>query len=106
MVTVEQSGKITPFATGLDDPKGLVVVGDLMYVADVKKVWRIDAKGKTEVYAAPGDFPRPPVFLNDIAYDGIGNFYVSDSGDRAGKKGARCSGSTRRRRSRWSSTAS
>jgi sugar lactone lactonase YvrE len=85
---VDDSGKITTFATGLDDPKGLVVVKDVLYVADVKKVWKIDARGKVEVFAATEDFPRPPVYLNDICFDGIGNFYVSDSGDRAGKKGA------------------
>jgi gluconolactonase len=85
---VDPSGKITTFATGLDDPKGLVVVGEDLYVADVKKVWKVDAKGKLEVFVAPEAFPRPPVYFNDIAYDGAGNFYVSDSGDRAGKKGA------------------
>ncbi len=85
---VDETGKITTFAVGLDDPKGMVVVNDVLYVADVTKVWRIDARGKVEVYAGPGDFPRPPVYLNDIASDGVDNFYVSDSGDRAGKKGA------------------
>lgn len=85
---VDDLGKITTFATGLDDPKGMVFVRDSLYVADVKKVWKIDARGRTEVFVAPEDFPRPPVYLNDICFDGIGNFYVSDSGDRAGKKGA------------------
>jgi sugar lactone lactonase YvrE len=85
---VDDTGKITTFATGLDDPKGLVVVNDVLYVADVTKVWKIDARGKAEVFIAKTDFPRPPLYLNDIAYDGVGNFYVSDSGDRAGKKGA------------------
>jgi gluconolactonase len=85
---VDPSGKITTFATGLDDPKGLVVVGVDLFVADVKKVWKIDPKGKLEVFVAPEAFPRPPVYFNDIAHDGRGNFYVSDSGDRAGKKGA------------------
>ncbi len=88
VVIVDPSGKITPFATGLDDPKGLVVVKDFLYVADVKKVWKIDDKGKVEVYVGPEAFPRPPVYFNDIAADGRGGFYVSDSGDRNGKKGA------------------
>jgi sugar lactone lactonase YvrE len=85
---VEPSGKITTLATGLDDPHGLVVVDGVLYIADVKNVWRVDAKGTVEVYLGPDGFPRPPGYLNDIAYDGHGNFYVSDSGDRAGKKGA------------------
>ena len=85
---VDPSGKISTFATGLDDPMGLVVVGDALFVADVKKVWEIDAKGKLRVFVAPEAFPRPPVSLNDIAHDGLGNFYVSDSGNRAGEQGA------------------
>jgi sugar lactone lactonase YvrE len=59
-----------------------------LYIADVKNVWRVDTKGKAEVYLGPDGFPRAPGYLNDITYDGHGNFYVSDSGDRAGKKGA------------------
>jgi gluconolactonase len=85
---VEPSGKITTFATGLDDPHGLVIVDGALYIADVKNVWRVDAKGKVEVYLGPEAFPRAPGYLNDITHDGRGNFYVSDSGDRAGKKGA------------------
>jgi gluconolactonase len=85
---VERSGRITTFATGLDDPHGVVVVGDSLFIADVKVVWKVDANGKVEVYLGPEDFPRRPGYLNDIAYDGNGSFYVSDSGDRAGKRGA------------------
>ena len=85
---VDPSGKITTFAKGLDDPKGLVVVKDALYVADVTRVWKVDERGKPEVFVAPEDFPRRPINLNDIAHDGLGNFYVSDSGNRAGKLGA------------------
>jgi gluconolactonase len=85
---VDRSGRITTFATGLDDPHGVVIVGDSLFIADVKVVWKVDANGKVEVYLGPEDFPRLPGYLNDIAYDGKGNFYVSDSGDRAGKRGA------------------
>ena len=84
---VEPSGKITTFAAGLDDPHGLVIVGDSLYIADVKVVWKVDSKGTVEVYLGPEGFPRAPGYLNDIAHDGKGNFYVSDSGDRAGKGG-------------------
>jgi gluconolactonase len=85
---VEPSGKITTFAACLDDPHGLVIVDGSLFVADVKKVWKVDPKGRVEVFAGPDAFPRPPGYLNDIAHDGAGHFYVSDSGDRAGKKGA------------------
>jgi gluconolactonase len=82
------SAKITTFATGLDDPKGMVWVGDSLFVADLRKVWKIDAKGQVEVFLVPEDFPRRPVYLTGIAYDGQGAFFVCDSGDRLGNKGA------------------
>ena len=37
----------------------------------------------------PRGVPRARGYLNDIMYDGRGTFYLSDSGDRAGKKGRR-----------------
>ena len=80
--------RITPFVTGLDDPKGLVAVGDFLFVTDVRRVWRVDDKGRAEVFVGPEDFPRTPIYLNDVTYDGVGSFYVSDSGDRYGRKGA------------------
>jgi gluconolactonase len=79
--------RITTFATGLDDPHGVLSVGDSLYIADVKIVWKVDAKGKVEVYLGTERFPRAPGYLNDIASGGKGGFYVSDSGDRAGKRG-------------------
>jgi sugar lactone lactonase YvrE len=36
------------------------------------------------VFAAASAFPQKPVFLNDIEIDGLGNVYVSDSGDEQG----------------------
>jgi glucose/arabinose dehydrogenase len=81
-------GKAVPFATGLDDPKGLAAWNEWLFVADKTRVWRIDRKGKAEVFAARGAFPRPPVFLNDLAVDERGNLYVSDSGDFDGGSAA------------------
>ena len=87
VVTIED-GKGKPFATGLDDPKGLVAWKDKLFTADKKRVWQIDAAGKATVYAAAKDFPRPPTFLNDLAIDDAGTLYVSDSGDLKGEGGA------------------
>ena len=87
-VVVVVDGKAVPFATGLDDPKGMVAVGPDLFVADNKRVWRIDAKGNATVYVAAKAFPLKPVFLNDIDSDGKGTLYVSDSGDTKGKLGA------------------
>lgn len=87
-VLVLQGDKAVPFAEGLDDPKGMVVVKDSLYVADKKKVVRIDPKGKVTVLADEKAFPTPPMFLNDIAADETGMLYVSDSGDLKGAGGA------------------
>ncbi|HEX5446983.1 MAG TPA: SMP-30/gluconolactonase/LRE family protein, partial [Pirellulales bacterium] len=87
VVTVAD-GKARDFATGLDDPKGLVAVKDRLYVADGGRVWRIDSKGKAEVFADAKAFPRPPKFLNDVCADDRGTLYVSDSGDLKGGGGA------------------
>lgn len=88
-VTVIENGEAKPFATGLDDPKGIVFFKDALYLTDKTKVIKVDASGKTSVYAAPEAFPKTPIFLNDIAVDvPNGIFLVSDSGDNQGKGGA------------------
>lgn len=78
---IAKDGKLTTFASGLDDPKGLGQHGDFLYVADKQRVWKIDKNGKPAVFAAATAFPSPPQFLNDIAIDAKGNVYVSDTGD-------------------------
>jgi glucose/arabinose dehydrogenase len=87
-VMVMQGDKAVPFATKLDDPKGIVAFKQFLFVTDKKRVWRIDPKGKATVLATAEAFPVPPVFLNDIAVDEQGTLYVSDSGDLKGGGGA------------------
>lgn len=86
-VAVLVGNKFVPFATGLNDPKGIHYYAGNFYVADKKRVLTIDRKGKTEVFAAEDAFPKPALFLNDITADALGTLYVSDSGDRQGKEG-------------------
>jgi sugar lactone lactonase YvrE len=87
-VVVVENGKVTPLAEGLDDPKGLAVTAQFVYVADKKKVWRI-GKGKADVFVPANAFPTEPLFLNDIVVDPeSGTLYVSDSGDLKGGGGA------------------
>jgi glucose/arabinose dehydrogenase len=88
VLVVDKGGKAVPFATGLDDPKGMVFWTKLLFVTDNKRVWRIDEKGRATVFAPKKAFPTEPLFLNDIAVDENGTFYVSDSGDLKGKGGA------------------
>ncbi|NJM25254.1 MAG: ATP/GTP-binding protein [Bacteroidia bacterium] len=72
------NGKIETlmWATGLDAPKGMGVVGTTLYVADLSRVAMIDTKtGKvTKMVDIEG-----AQFLNDITTDAKGNVYVSDS---------------------------
>lgn len=90
-ITVIEHGVARVFATGLDDPKGLKIIGNNLYVADKTKVTKISlADGKASVFAAASAFPATPQFLNDLEADPQGNLYVSDSGDvfGTGKGGA------------------
>ncbi len=63
------------WATGLNAPKGMAVVGDTLFVADIDELTAIDlATGAIRKrYAAKG-----AKFLNDIAVDSDGRVYVSD----------------------------
>ena len=58
--------KVTILAEGLDDPKGIVFVGDRLITADFDKVWSIDAKGQKTLLAGPAAFTTAPTFLNDV----------------------------------------
>jgi glucose/arabinose dehydrogenase len=87
-ILVIQGDKAVPFATGLDDPKGLVAFQQWLFVIDKKRVWRIDMKGKVTEFASEKAFPTPPTFLRAITVDETGTLYVSDAGDREKSGGA------------------
>lgn len=61
-----QDDKVTVITEGLDDPKGIVFVGNRLITADFDKVWSVDAKGKKTLLAGPSAFPTTPTFLNDV----------------------------------------
>ena len=77
---LDANGNLSVFATGMDDPKGLAMIGDKLYVADKTRVLEINKDGTWQVYGAQMAFPSTPVFLNDLVADKLGNLYVSDSG--------------------------
>lgn len=64
------------FATGLDDPKGLAIVGRTLYVVDVQRLVAIpiDAPNTRDAIPIPDS-----VFLNDVSADPAGDLYVSDT---------------------------
>lgn len=74
--------KVTVFTEGLDDPKGIVFAGGKLITTDFDTVWEINEKGKKTVLAAPAAFPKPPLFLNDIALEPGGkSILVTEMGD-------------------------
>jgi gluconolactonase len=75
-----QTGKPEVYATGLEDPCGVIFVGATLWAADRKGVYRV-TRGKAELVYPAKDFPRPLHFLNDLAVGHSGVFYVSDTGD-------------------------
>lgn len=86
---VDKNGKLSVFAKGLDDPKGLAIIGDNLYVADNHRIIKIAPNGQWQVFVAAEAFPEKPQFLNDLERDLAGKYlYVSDSGDLKGKGGA------------------
>ena len=79
---IDKSGKRITIVDDLYDPKGLVLFDNKLYVTDRDVVVKVDLKSKSSaVHAGTMQFPRSPVFLNDIDVDDKGNLYVSDSGD-------------------------
>ncbi len=87
-----EDGKAVTFVGGLDDPKGIAFYQNWLYIADKKKVLRVDTRAKqpkAAVYVDTAKFPIPPLFLNDLAVDPeSGIVFVSDSGDLKGSGGA------------------
>ncbi|MFO8056557.1 MAG: hypothetical protein R6V10_04610 [bacterium] len=61
--------------TGLDAPRGMLLQGDTLWVADIDRVVVIDVK-KAEVIKEHE--VKGSVFLNDIDADAAGNIFVSD----------------------------
>ena len=68
-------------ASGLNDPKGLLVEGNTIYVTDVDEIKKVSFDGKVSSWIGPKDFPRKISFLNDLTIDRNTIIYVSDSGE-------------------------
>ncbi len=85
---IDKDGKAHVFASGMNDPKGLAVFGNSLFVADKTRVLKVGMDGKWTVFADADAFPVTPQFLNDLESDAQGNIYVSDTGDLKGKGGA------------------
>jgi hypothetical protein len=70
----------------LDSPMGSRVEGDTLWVVDVDKLRGFDTKtGKS--YITVDLSPLKALFLNDLAIDSVGDFYITDTGVQIGKDG-------------------
>lgn len=79
-VVVVVKGQSVPFCTGLDSARGIVAWQNWLFVVGTDRVWRIDRKGKAEVFAAAAAFPSPAWNLQHITVDEQGTLYVSEYG--------------------------
>jgi gluconolactonase len=75
-----EKGTREVFATGLEDPCGLLFIGNTLWAADREGIYRV-TRGRIELVYPGRDFPRKLHFLNDLAAGKGGVFYVSDTGD-------------------------
>lgn len=64
------------FATGLAGPKGMCIIGDTLYVADISNLVAFDLISGTKLFTK--SIPTSQ-FLNDLCTDGKGFLYVTDT---------------------------
>ena len=71
---IDKNGNISTFATGLNDPKGIIFYKEKLYVTDRDVIIEVNTNGSWSILGAEMSFPKTPVFLNDIDVD----FYVEE----------------------------
>jgi gluconolactonase len=77
------TGVVTPFVTGLENPRGLAFTGKYLIAADQQKIYKITESGQVTVLASAAQFPFPAVFFNDAAAEEGGKaVYVTEMGRR------------------------
>ena len=59
---ITHNGETTIFAKGMDDPKGLAIIGDNVYVADKNRVLMVMPNGHWHIFVAADAFPQTPQF--------------------------------------------
>ena len=58
---------VKTFATGFDEPKGIVFLNDHLYFSDLNRVWKVDKNGNATIFVVKDDFPEEALYLNDVA---------------------------------------
>ncbi len=82
ILEVFKDGEVKVIASGLNDPKGLIAVKNIIHVTDVDEIKKVTLNGKITTWLGPKDFPKKTAFLNDIAIDQNNIIYISDSGNK------------------------
>lgn len=85
VTVVHLDGSLETLAEGLNDPKGIDLFNNALYIADINQLVKVSLGGNVEILLDADDFPSKAEFLNDIEIDGHGNIYISDSGNDDGK---------------------
>ncbi len=81
LVEISNEG-VKVFATGFDEPKGIIFLNDHLYFSDLNLVWKVDKEGHATIFVNKDDFPEAVLYLNDVAVDEKGQgMYVVDMGD-------------------------
>lgn len=75
---LDKTGKITDlhWIDGLSGPKGMAIVGDTLFAADIDEIVAMDINNRSIIRKIPVNGAR---MLNDIASDADGNLYISDT---------------------------
>jgi sugar lactone lactonase YvrE len=82
-IVVIENDQAKPFVSGMHDPKGIVFLDGSLITADFTEVWKINGKGEKKLLAGPDAFPKPILFLNDVAIAADGkSVLVTDMGAR------------------------
>ncbi len=76
-VIMDGKDVILEWASGLNNPTGMVIFGNRLYAVERQNLVEIDLYSGRIIERHP--VPQP-VFLNDVAVDDSGNLYISDSG--------------------------
>ena len=75
---------MSPFVTGLNDPRGVTFTGEFLVATDTTRVWVIDEQGNKRVLAEAAAFPHPVEFLNDVTAERDGqSVLVTEMGARS-----------------------
>ena len=75
ILSMDLNGDLSLFAQGFTNPRGMVLVNNIVYFTDNKRIYGIDINTSTTITNIES---TTAYMFNDICYDNIGNLYISD----------------------------